>query len=448
MKPIFRAIAAVLALTSILLPPADLAAQRLSFIRDTETENTIRGYATPIFAAAGLNPSDVRIFLVNDSQINAFVAGGQNLFMNTGLIMTAANANQVIGVIAHEAGHIAGGHLARVHDALRKATAEQIIAMVLGAAAAVASGRPDLGTAVGAGGQNIAQRSFLAYTRTQEGSADAAGMKYLDETGQSARGLLEFMDTLSDQELLSPARQDPYLRTHPLTRDRITALQAHVAQSPYSDVPVKPEFQSEFERVVAKLRGFLEAPSVVMRRYPASDTSVPGRYARTIAHFRSNDLERALTEIDALIAEHPDDPYFHELKGEMLFERGRPAEALEPYETAASLLPQAPLIRVELARVQLSLDDPQLLDAAIVNLRAAIAFERDRAFAWRQLAIAYGRQGQMGESSLAMAEEAMLMGKKPEARFHAGKAETLLPTGSPGWIQAQDILQQVNRKDD
>ncbi len=437
-----------MALTSILLPPAGFAAQRLSFIRDTETEDTIRGYAAPIFAAAGLNPSDVRIFLVNDNQLNAFVAGGQNLFINTGLIMTAANANQVIGVIAHEAGHIAGGHLARVHDALRKATAEQIIAMVLGAAAAVASGRPDLGTAVGGGGQSIAQRNFLAYTRTQEGSADAAGMKYLDETGQSARGLMEFMDTLSDQELVSPARQDPYLRTHPLTRDRITAIQAHVAQSPYSDVPVKPEFQSEFERVVAKLRGFLEAPSVVMRRYPASDTSIPGRYARTIAHFRAGDLERALTEIDALIAEYPDDPYFHELKGEMLFERGRPAEALEPYETAASLLPQSPLIRVELARVQLSLDDPQLLDAAIVNLRAAVAYERDRAFAWRQLAIAYGRNGQMGESSLAMAEEAMLIGKKPEARFHAGKAETLLPTGSPGWLQAQDILQQANRKDD
>ncbi len=447
MKPIFRTVAAFLALASFLLPPAGFAAQRLSFIRDTESENTIRAYATPIFTAAGLNANDVRIFLVNDNQLNAFVAGGQNLFLNTGLIMTAASANQVIGVIAHEAGHIAGGHLARVHDELRKATAEQIVAMVLGAAAAVASGRPDLGTAVGAGGQNIAQRNFLAYTRTQEGSADAAGMKYLDETGQSARGLMEFMDTLSGEELLSPSRQDPYLRTHPLTRDRISALQQHVARSPHSDKPSNPEFERMHERMVAKLRGFLEAPSVVKRRYPESDTSVPARYARTIANFRAGDLETALTGIDSLIAEYPDDPYFHELKGEMLFERGRPAEALGPYETAAKLLPQAPLIRVELARVQLSLNDPQLLEAAIVNLRAAVAYERDRAFAWRQLAIAYGRNGQMGDSSLALAEEAMLMRKKPEARFHAGKAETLLPAGSPGWIQAQDILQQVNRGD-
>ncbi len=437
-----------MALASILLPPADLAAQRLSFIRDTETENTIRSYATPIFAAAGLNPSDVRIFLVNDKQLNAFVAGGQNLFINTGLITTAASANQVIGVIAHEAGHIAGGHLARVHDELRKATAEQIIAMVLGAAAAIATGRPDIGTAVGAGGTNIAQRSFLAYTRTQEGSADAAGLKYLDATDQSARGLQEFMETLSGQELLSTARQDPYLRTHPLTADRISAIQAHVAQSPHSDTPPNPEYEAKHLRMVAKLRGFLESPSVTLRRYPASDTSLPGRYARTIAHFRAGDLERALTEVDALIAEHPDDPYFYELKGEMLFERGRPAEALEPYETAARLLPRAPLIRVELARVQLSLNDPQLLEAAIVNLRAAVAYERDRAFAWRQLAIAYGRNGQMGESSLALAEEAMLLRNKAEARFHAGKAETLLASGSPGWLQAQDILQQVNRRDD
>jgi len=319
---------------------------------------------------------------------------------------------------------------------------------VLGTAAALASGRPDLGTAVGSGGTNIAQRNFLAYTRTQEGSADAAGMKYLDATGQSASGLKEFMETLSGQELLSPSRQDPYLRTHPLTSDRISAIQAHVARSPHSDAPPNPEFEKQHLRVVAKLRGFLEAPSVVMRRYPASDTSVPARYARTVAHFRAGDLERALAEIDSLIAEYPDDPYFHELKGEMLFERGRPAEALEPYETAASMLPRAPLIRVELARVQLALNDPQLLEAAIVNLRAAVAYERDRAFAWRQLAIAYGRNGQMGESSLALAEEAMLMRNKPEARFHAGKAETLLAAGSPGWIQAQDILQQVNQKDD
>ncbi len=448
MKPIFRTIAAFLALASILLPPAELSAQRLSFIRDTETENTIRSYATPIFAAAGLNPSDVRIFLVNDNQLNAFVAGGQNLFINTGLITSADSANQVVGVIAHEAGHIAGGHLARVHDALRKATAEQIIAMVLGAAAALASGRPDLGTAVGAGGSNVAQRNFLAYTRTQEGSADAAGMKYLDATGQSASGLVTFMEKLSGQELLSTARQDPYLRTHPLTSNRISALKAHVAQSPHSDTPPDADFERQHERVVAKLRGFLEAPAVVLRRYPESDTSVPARYARTVAHFRKGDLERALSEIDALIAEYPDDPYFHELKGEMLFERGRPAEALGPYETAASLLPHAPLVRVELARVQLSLNDPQMLEAAIVNLRAAVAYERDRAFAWRQLAIAYGRNGQMGESSLALAEEAMLMRNKPEARFHAGKAETLLAAGSPGWIQAQDILQQVNRRDD
>jgi len=448
LKPTIRTIAALLALALILLLPADLAAQRLSFIRDTETENTIRGYATPIFAAAGLNPSDVRIFIINDKQLNAFVAGGQNLFINSGLIMTAKSANQVIGVIAHEAGHIAGGHLARVQDELRKATAEQIVAMVLGAAAAMASGRPDLGTAVGSGGTNIAQRSFLAYTRTQEGSADAAGMKYLDATGQSARGLQEFMETLSGQELLSTARQDPYLRTHPLTSNRISAIKAHVARSSHSDAPPNPDFERQHERVVAKLRGFLDAPSVTLRRYPESDTSLPARYARTVANFRKGDLEHALNEIDALIAEHPDDPYFHELKGEMLFERGRPAEALEPYETAAKLLPHAPLIRVELARVQLSLNDPQLLESAIVNLRAAVAYERDRAFAWRQLAIAYGRNGQMGESSLALAEEAMLKRNKPEARFHAGKAETLLAAGSPGWLQAQDILQQVNRKDD
>ena len=230
--------AVLLALLVALVPRGELsAAQPISFIRDTELEDTIRGYATPIFIAASLDPSAVRIYLVNDKQINAFVGGGQNLFINTGLLMQSEDAGQVIGVIAHEGGHIAGGHLVRVQDALARGTAESILAMVLGAAAAVA-GAPQVGAAVMSGGQNVALRNFLQYTRTQEGSADAAAMRFLDATHQSARGLLAFFEVLSSQELLVSARQDPYLRTHPLTQDRIQAL-ATSSQSPYSDVPVQ-----------------------------------------------------------------------------------------------------------------------------------------------------------------------------------------------------------------
>ncbi len=429
-----------------MLRPVDVAAQRLSFIRDTEIENTIRAYATPVFLAAGLDPTAVRIYLVADKALNAFVAGGQNLFLNTGLLMQAEHAGQVIGVIAHEAGHIEGGHLARSHEAIRNATAESILAMVLGAVAAVAAGRPDLGGAVIAGGQGSAMRSYLSYSRTQEGSADSAAMRYLDDTGQSAEGLLEFMGTLQGQDALPASRQDPYMRSHPLTRDRISALESFVAKSPNSGNPVKPEFEEMHQRMVAKLYGFMDSPGVTLRRYPLSDTSLPARYAQTLAFWRRLDMKKALAHIDALIAEHPSDPYFHELKGQMLYETGHPAEALEPYETAVRLMPDAPLLRISLAEVQLALNNWELLEPATVNLRAALLRERHRPYVWRQLGIAYGRKGDMGQSSLALAEESLLINDISRARFHAAKAERLLPHGSPGWLQAQDIMQAADMR--
>jgi predicted Zn-dependent protease len=424
------------------------AQQTLSLIRDTEIEATIHSYAAPIFEAAGLDPSVVRIYLVNDDQINAFVAGGQNMFLNTGLLTRSKGPGQVTGVIAHEVGHIEGGHLARVHDALKRGTAETILAVVLGAAAA-AAGRPDVGTAVIAAGQNVALRNLLQYTRTQEGAADAAAMRYLEGTGQSARPLLEFFDVLQGQELLTPNRQDPYLRTHPLSRDRILAIGDFVDRSPHSDVPPPPEQVRSHARMVAKLHGFLDDPATTLRRYPAADETEAARYARAIAFHRANRFDEALAAVDALIAEQPGDPYFHELKGQMLFETGRPAEALGSYRRAAELKPRAPLIRIELGRVLLAANDPALLDEAIEHLRTATLFEPDRPFAWRQLAIALGRDGRLGDSALALAEEALLQKKLPEAKFQAGKAERLLERGSPGWLRALDIQRAVdNEKED
>ena len=360
-----------LAVVIAFFPREKAFAAPTSFIRDTELENTIRGYATPIFTAAGLDPSVVRIYLVNDRQINAFVAGGQNLFINTGLLMQSEDAGQVVGVIAHEAGHIAGGHLVRVHDALARGTAESILAMVLGAAAMVA-GAPQVGAAVMSGGQNVALRNFLQYTRTQEGSADAAAMRYLDATQQSARGLLSFFQLLSGQEMLVSAGQDPYLRTHPLTQDRIQALSTFVAQSPHSNAPVKPEFQQQHRRMLAKLHAFLDDPTLTRRRYPSGDQSLEARYAEAIVQHRTAHLDKALVVVDGLIAEYPADPYFQELKGQILFESGRPKEALQPYRKAVEMLPEAPLLRVDLARVEMAINDPQLLEPAIANLRASL----------------------------------------------------------------------------
>jgi len=441
--------AAILLGFSLFIPePVDAAKSRFSFIRDAEIENTIRVFATPLFRAAGLEPSAVQIYLVKDKSLNAFVAGGQKLFLNTGLLMRSENPGQVIGVIAHETGHISGGHLSRVHGALEQSTAQSILALVLGGAAAIATGRGDIGQAIALGGQQVGLRSFLQYSRTQEAAADQAAMKILEATGQSARGLLEFFDILGDQELLSVKRQDPYVRTHPLSRERVNAVRAHVDQSPFGDREWSPAYHMAQARIRAKLRSFLDPFGHTMRRYPTKDTSLPARYARAIAYFRKPDLENGLTRIDALIDEHPRDPYFLEVKAQFLFESGRAAEALPVYQAATDLAPHDSLIRRALAQVQLELDDPALLEPAAKNLRMVLRDEADSPFTWRLLAIAYGRNGQIAESSLALAEEAVLKGEKAAATHHAGRAEKLLPRGSSGWLKAQDILHATKKKDE
>jgi predicted Zn-dependent protease len=423
----------------IVFGTAPAQAQKISIIRDAEIENTIRQFAAPVFKAADLDPSSVKIHLVLDNTLNAFVAGGQRLFINTGLITQASSASQIIGVIAHETGHIAGGHLAKFNEALGNSTAMTILSMILGATAIVA-GRGDVGAVVIGAGQAAVQRDFLRYSRTQESAADQAALKYLETTGQSAKGLLDFMNLLGEQELLIPEYQDAYVRTHPLSRDRVSAIAFHVTNSPYSDKPASREQDALYRRARAKLIGYVNPIGQTLRYYKTSDNSLESRYARAIGYYRAADLAKALPLIDSLLAEYPKDPYFWELKGQMIFENGDAKGALAPYLTAVSLLPGSALIKRDLARVQLALNDPSLLQDAVANLKEAVAENKESPFTWRQLAIAYGRLGDKGHSSLALAEEALLTGHFSVARYHGGLAERVFPQGSREWLQAQDII--------
>jgi predicted Zn-dependent protease len=276
-----------------------------TFIRDSEIEADIRTMVTPIWKAAGLEPSSLHVYLIEDKQINSFVAGGQNEFINTGLIMRAQTPNQLIGVLAHETGHIAGGHLTRFQQAARNASIEGIIAMVLGAAAAVAgkSGAPLLGA------QGVAERAFMQYSVTQEASADHAAMTFLDTSGQSARGLLQFFQVLQGEEMLSGIREDPYLRTHPLTTQRIDYVRNHVEHSRFSDVPDTSVNIEMLKRIKVKLGAFISPPSSTLAAYPESDQSLLARYARAIAYYRIPKLDKALSTVDGLIRDYPKDPY-------------------------------------------------------------------------------------------------------------------------------------------
>lgn len=419
------------------------AGKRMSLLRDAETEATIRAYADPLFRAAGLDPAGIRVLLVDDDSINAFVAGGMRLFINTGLLMRADTANQVSGVIAHETGHIAGAHLSRIQDELRNATIEQIIGMVLGAGAAIATGDGGAAVAGASLGSEIAKRNLLKYSRTQESAADHAGMGFLDATKQSSRGLLEFFKKLEGQEFLLGQNQDPYLLTHPLTTDRIDAVQDHVNNSPYSDVKDSPEIDAMHQRMVAKLKGYIWPLSRVQQEFPASNTSIPARYANAIALYRVSRMPEALKLMDSLLQDVPDDPYFLEQKAQILFENGKMAEALPLYSLALQQRPNEPLLGLELAQVEIELEQPELTKSAIKHLEDVTVIEPRNARAWYFLAVAYGRDGNLPMSALAQAEQAMAQGNSQEAWAQAKRALDGMEAGSPGWLKANDIITEA-----
>jgi predicted Zn-dependent protease len=437
--PVQRCGLAVALAATLTLQSLAAEARSISLVRDAEIEATLRRFTTPIFEAAGIEPDSIHIYVVNDDQLNAFVAGGMNLFLNTGLIMASQDPSQLVGVVAHETGHIAGGHLSRRPAEQSKATAEAILATVLGAATAVVA--PGLGTAIIAGGQNAAQAGLMRFSRGQEEAADQAALTFLDRAGISARGLAEFFHILENQSVLAVSGVPPWLQTHPLTRDRIRFVEAHAASQPVRALPAG--WAEAHARMVAKLKGFLNDPRQVLREYK-DDPSLPGRYARAIAHYRLPELDLALQEVDALIAEHPKDPYFRELKGQMLFENGRIEAAIAPYREAVRLAPDAALLQIGLARTLIETEKPAAGSEAIGYLKEALQRENDNALAWRLLGVAQGRNGQPGLSDLAFAEYALRVGKPDDARLYAKRAENKIEPSDPAWLRLQDLLREID----
>lgn len=428
---------------AITLAPGRAKAQ--SLIRDAEVERTIRSYANPLLRAAGIPEDAVVIRLLADPTLNAFVTGGNRMFIHSGLIMRTETPGQLIGVIAHEIGHISGGHVARIGEEIERATITSLAAMALGAAAGMASGRGDVGMAAMSLGQHAAARNFFAFSRAQESAADQFALRILRQTGQSAQGMLEFFTILGDQELLTASNQDPYARTHPLTRERMTAVRHHVDNEPPSMTGAPTHQQLAHDRMIAKLFGFLEPQARTLQRYREDDSSVAARYARAIAFFRRGALPQARELIDGLLAEYPDDPFFHELKGQMLVENGRIPEAVESYEKAHALAGDEPLIAVNLGHALIETNDPQNLSRAADTLRRALALEPRNPFGWRLLGVAYGRQGQEGHAAHALAEFALLTGDAPQALHHIGKAQRIIPQSDPLWLKLQDLEQEARR---
>jgi predicted Zn-dependent protease len=393
----------------------------------------------PLVDASGLRPEDVQIVLIHDQSINAFVAGGQIVYIHSGLITSANNANEVQGVIAHELGHITGGHIIRMGEGVRAATGISLLSLLLGAAA-IAAGGGEAGAAIMSMGQRAAIGRFLAFTRTQEASADQAGASFLRRAGVRGRGSLAFFERLQNQEFrLNISQEDSYERTHPLNRERLSVLEPMYRADAAWDRPTDPGLEERFQRVRAKLIGFVEDPRRVLQRYPERDRSMPARIARAYAWHRSSHPERALSEIDSLLAERPQDPFFLELRGQILLETGRPREALAALREAVARAPNQPLISAMLGHALISTEDPAHFEEAKQVLRAAIGRDNTNPFAWYQLGIVYDREGDTARAALATAERYNLIGQPALALANAEQAMLGIPVGSPDWLRAQDI---------
>ncbi|MCF8467865.1 MAG: M48 family metalloprotease [Sneathiella sp.] len=410
-----------------------------SFIRDAEIEHTLRSYARPLFNAAGLNGEDVEIYIINSNVLNAFVAGGQRLFLFRGLLERVETPGQLKGVIAHETGHIAGGHLARAQDAIKNASIKQIVGMLLGVVAAAAGGGA-AGTAVTLGSQDAATKSYLQYSRTQESSADQAAITYLDRTHQSGSGMVEFLDIIGKDEYQPQTTISSYYRSHPVSSERVAALEQRVKKSPYKDVPPSPDDVAALKRMQAKLYGFTRPLAKTLHKYPLSDKSIYGRYARAIGYFKYPDLPKALSEIDSLIAEYPMDPYFYELKGQALYENGDIFGALPSLETAVGLAPDEPLLLTFYGTILNATGQPENSEKAIAVLNDSLSYDPNDGNTWDQLAIAYSRNGDTGMVSLATAERSLLQGDMQKAIFHAKRAQDFFKPGTPNYLRTEDII--------
>src|SRR3954469_16375759 len=441
---------ALITAAALVLAPVQAPAQENRgppLLRDTEVEQLLRDYTRPILRSAGLEKQNIQVVIINDGGFNAFVADGRRIFVNYGALMKSETPNQIIGVLAHETGHLAGGHLAKMREQLAQAQTQMIIAMLLGAGAMVAgarggsgSGLTNAGVAAIAGPQEMIKRSLLSYVRQQEENADRAGVKFLTATAQSARGMYETFKRFTNDSLFAARGADPYLQSHPMPAERVAALEELGRSSPYWDKKDDPALQLRHDMSRAKTSAFMESQDTIYRRYPLSDTSLPARYAHAIATYRHGDLNSALAQIDGLILQQPTNAYFYELRGQALLERGKPADAVAPLRKAVQLSNNAPLIEMLLGQALVASDNKAYTEEAIAILRAAVARETEAPIGYTQLAMAYGRKGDYAQADLASAQAAFLRGDNKTARDLASRAKTRFAIGTPGWVKADDIV--------
>ncbi len=420
---------------------AGAQAQRsLPLVRDAEIEGLIQDYTAPIFKAAGLRRRGVEVFLLNKNDFNAFVTGTR-MFINTGAIMQAETPNEIIGVFAHETGHIVGGHLVRLRDRLEKAQLLSVLGLLAGAGAA-ASGSTQGGAAIIAGTQGVAQRSLLAYQREEELTADRTGVSLLNKTGQSGRGMLKTFDRLGKNPLFSSGRLDPYAISHPVPRERIALLTNVVKKSPNYNKKDSDNLQLRHDLARAKIAAYAGGAGLVRNIFRKNLNGIAGTYGIAISHFLNGVPRRGLPMIDKLIKKIPTYPYFHEMKGEMLLRSGKASKAAASFQKAVKLdKRQNGLLRIQLGHALLETNSKKNLAAAIKTLRQGTSRDPYSSAGYGYLARAYGANGQPNLALAATAQARFLQGNLRDAKQLALRAQPKIKKGSPQWLRLQDIIE-------
>jgi predicted Zn-dependent protease len=412
----------------------------LHTIEDTEIDEILHKECDPVFAAAGIDPRAMRIVLIEDREINAGTANGHLIALNTGTIAESDYPNELIGVMAHETGHAAGGHTVRGEAEMQRAAMNPLLLTLGLGLLAVAAGAPEAGAALLGSSGYFSALGALGYSREQESRADQAAVTYLERAGESSKGLVEFFDKFRYQEVFEEARRYKFFQTHPISSERVDGLRRRAEEQPHYNVPDPPELIELHNIMKAKLLAFTQPAQQTFIKYPETDTSYPARYARAIAYYRETEFPTALRAIEELLKEQPDNAYLWELKGQILFESGKARESEAPHRRSVELKPKAPLLQINLARAILAQEDGKRADEAIEHLQAALAFDHDNAFAWALMAQAYDAKGDGGAARLASAEEHFALGDMVQARVFALRARELLNRNTPQWRRATDIV--------
>lgn len=423
----------------VLLAVASLPAQAQGLLRDADMEYALKQLSAPILQAAGLSPERVKILVVDDSSLNAFVVSNDAIFVHHGLINRMGNATMLQGVIAHEAAHIVNGHITRRLTNLDNTRTIAGLGVALAAvAAATGNGRAAQGIALGTAGS--AQRAFLSHTRQEEASADQSGIRFMAAAGASPQGLLDALRIFEGQEALSVGRQDPYLRSHPLSRDRIRAVAGFVTS--YGTKPPDPRAEYFFARLQGKLSAYTRAPDWTLRRLDTEPYADVRALREAVAQHRNSNTAKALAAIDSAITARPNDPFLREQRGQILLETRNFAAAAQAYANAVQRAPDDALVLSGYGRALLA--SGQVQQALEVLEKSRRQDFRDGSML-RDLATAYAKTGQTGMAALTTAERFALSGRLKDAGIHAKRAAGLLPVGSGPWQRADDVLNASQR---